>query len=115
MQRNLAHNPEPHPKVEIDGSTVFTAHVEPRHKPVAAMIPYQFPNQLSSKAFAAMCGMRADAADLRISVKHEAFSAHGDQFAIRSSARSYSIIGTHLTRPLAKESRERKVRQRNHL
>ena len=61
---------EPHPEIEFDGAMVLAADMEPGHKPVTAMISHQLPDEARSQAFAAICRMGADPADLGISVEH---------------------------------------------
>lgn len=87
MESDLADLLEPHSKVEFDGAMVLVADFEPGYKPVSAMISYELPDEARSKAFATMCRMCADAADLGVAVERQALAAHRDQFAIRSRAR----------------------------
>ena len=91
MESDLADLLEPHSTVEFDGAMVLVADMEPGYKPVSAMISHELPDEARSKAFATMCRMCADAADLGVAVERQALAAHRDQVAIRSRARSNAI------------------------
>ena len=115
MESDLADLLEPHSKVEFDGAMVLAADMEPGYKPVSAMISHELPDETRCKAFATMCRMGADAADLGVTVERQALAAHRDQFAIRSRVRSNAIVRTHFARPFAKKAGEREGCERDHL
>jgi len=78
MEFDLAGHRKSHPEIKLDGFVVFGADMEPGDQAFTTMILYEMPDKIGRVTFAAMCGMRANAADLRVAVESYTFPAHRD-------------------------------------
>jgi hypothetical protein len=66
------------PQIQLDGVMIFGADVEPGHEAFTAMVPRDMLDKVRSVTSAAMCGMHADTANLRVAVEGDTLAAHCD-------------------------------------